>query len=245
VDPSTLDNITAYGSLATPVVLAVISAVFLFLRLRWEATRKREEDERATARQREEDERAAARQREEDERAAARQREEDERAAVRQREEDERAAARKQDDDARARAQRLEDEMRETRMDLAEKILMPFIDALNSSRQPNKRKGWRGARGRQPETPEIDIAEFRKVAFRLSLYGDDDVLKALNEFMQLAYSMEAGQHSDDPLLVLKPLGGLLLAIRRSAGNEDTSLGELEILEWMISDLRAITPKGHG
>ncbi len=153
-------------------------------------------------------------------------------------------ADRKREDDARARAQRLEDEMRETRMDLSEKILMPFINALNAARQPDQRSGRRGARGRQAETPEIDFAEFRKVAFRLSLYGDDEVIKAFNEFMQLAFSMEPGQHTDDPVSVLKPLGGLLLAIRRSAGNEDTSLGELEILEWMISDLRTITTDGQ-
>lgn len=154
-------------------------------------------------------------------------------------------AARKREDDARARAQRLEDEMRDTRMELGEKILMPFINALNAARQPEQRSGGRGARGRQAEAPDIDFAEFRKVAFRLSLYGDDDVFKAFNEFMQMAYAMDAGQHSDDPVSVLKPLGGLLLAIRKSAGNEDTTLGELEILEWMISDLRTIAAEEQG
>lgn len=135
--------------------------------------------------------------------------------------------------------------MRQTRMELAEKILVPFIDALNADRQTAPRTGRRGGRGRQPQAQEIDFAEFRRVAFRLSLYGDDDVVKALNDFMQLAFSMEPGQHTDDPVAVLKPLGGLLLAIRRSAGNEDTSLGELEILEWMISDLRSIASEQQG
>ena len=138
-------------------------------------------------------------------------------------------ANRKREDDARARAQRLEDETRETRMELAEKILMPFFDSLDAAREA--------------KTPNIDFREWRKMAFRLSLYGDDEVFKAFNRFMQLAYSMEQEQDSNDPLSVLQPLGGLLLAIRRSAGNKDTTLGELEILEWMISDLRTITSEG--
>lgn len=151
--------------------------------------------------------------------------------------------ARKREEDARNRAQRLEDEIRGTRTALYEKVLMPFINALNAARQPQPTRSGRGGRGQKTDTPEIDWAEFRKDAFRLSLFADDDVLKAFNDFMQLAYAMEAGESSNDPLSVLTPLGALLVAIRRSVGNEDTALGELEILEWMISDLRTITSEG--
>ena len=244
MDPSTLDNITAYGSLATPVVLAVFSVAFLFLRLRWEAARKQEEEERAAARQKEEDERAAARKQEEDERAAARQREEEERAAARQREEDERAAARKQEDDARARVQQLEDEIRGTRIELYEKVLAPFIDALNSAGQTQPQRRGRRGQGGQAGVPDINRQDFRRSAFRLSLFADDDVVRAFNDFMQFAYEMESSQDSVDPQAMLATLGRLLLAIRRSVGNADSSLSELEMLKWLISDIKVLESEGH-
>ena len=186
MEPSTLDDIATIATIVTPILLALI----LFLQRRFEAARKKEDDDRA-------------------------------------------------------RAQRLEDEMRETRMELGEKALEPFFEVLNATKQPEQARGRRSARSRQTDTPAIDFAEFRRIAFRLSLYGDDDVLKAFNRFMRLAYSMEGGQKSDDPESILRPLGGLILAIRKSAGNEATSLDELEILQWMISDLPTITSEGQG
>lgn len=153
-------------------------------------------------------------------------------------------AARKREEDARARAQRLEDEIRGTRIELYEKVLAPFIDALNSTGQTQTQRRGRGARGGQAGVPNIDWQEFRRSAFRLSLFADDGVVKAFNDFMQFAYEMESSQDSGDPRAMLSTLGGLLLAIRRSVGNEDSSLGELEMLKWLISDIQTIAPEGQ-
>lgn len=81
--------------------------------------------------------------------------------------------------------------------------------------------------------------EYREQGFRLSLVGSDPVVKAYNNLMQYFYNREntdsADEHSVVEMMVL--LGQFLLEIRRSMGNEDTRLQNLEMLEWFFSDAR--------
>ena len=82
--------------------------------------------------------------------------------------------------------------------------------------------------------------EYRKVGYKPSLIADDSIVRAYNKLMQFFYK---GQHEGleaKELLVrtsqwIKLLSVLLLEIRKSMGNQHTSLTNWEMIEWFMTD----------
>lgn len=165
-------------------------------------------------------------------------------------------AAQRREEGQRERAQRLEEGMRADRIQIYNEILKPFIALFSEvSRNANTDTRRRGGGGRSNRgQKDMDAAEimkspeYREAAFKLTLFASDDVVRAYNELLQFAYQAEnetgAEAESSEPqqtrtLQFLRTFGTLLLTIRRSVGNEATTLRDTEMLEWLITDLRSI------
>jgi hypothetical protein len=84
---------------------------------------------------------------------------------------------------------------------------------------------------------KISSLEYRRTGFKLALMGSDRVVRAYNELMQYIYNQTTSQSSSHTKILMNRLGDLLLEIRRSVGNQNTSLRNLEMLEWLINDIR--------
>lgn len=158
-------------------------------------------------------------------------------------------AAQQREEEQRERAQRLEEGMRADRIEVYDAILEPFIVMFADVRGETNTGGRRQKGKGQPKRSALEImrsTEYRTAAFKLSLFASDDVVWAFNNLMQFAYQMpdstESNSPSDDSnpqgtIELLRIFGELLLSIRKGVGNEDTQVGEFEMLEWLIIDLR--------
>jgi len=136
----------------------------------------------------------------------------------------------------------LENKLRDDRIEIYNQILEPFVillmpDAAWAQDKKNKNK----------DKSELAISkmlslEYRKLGFKLSLMGSDSVVKSYNNLMQYFYNMEENKSAENneflkEMLVL--LGTFLLEIRKSMGNEATSLDHWDMCEWWMSDTRKI------
>ncbi len=66
--------------------------------------------------------------------------------------------------------------------------------------------------------------------------GSDGVVKAYNELMQHFYRQgDESTKAPDHQHTMNLLGGFLLEIRKSMGNESTKLDYLQMLEWFITE----------
>jgi len=138
----------------------------------------------------------------------------------------------------------LEDQLRSDRVEIYNEILEPFIILLTTDAawqaDPKSRK-----RDKNQVAQEIMLSvAYRKKAFQMSLVGSDSVVKAYNDLMQFFYQRGDGSQptqSDDLKTIMKLLGGFLLAIRQSMGNESTKLDSWDMLEWFMTDARKWRP----
>lgn len=84
--------------------------------------------------------------------------------------------------------------------------------------------------------------DYRKLGFKLSLMGSDQVVKSYNNLMQYFYNMEVNKSTESENFLkkmLELLGTFLLEIRKNMGNESTSLDHWDMCEWWMSDTRKI------
>jgi hypothetical protein len=138
------------------------------------------------------------------------------------------------------RAHSLEDQLRSERVEIYNDILEPFIILLTTEvawqSNPKHRK-----RPKDEVAGEILLSvEYRKRAFQLSLIGSDEVVRAYNELFQFFYGHTGTDVSSSVTKgMMTRLGNLLLAIRKSAGNEATKLESLDMVEWIFSDARRL------
>jgi len=98
-------------------------------------------------------------------------------------------------------------------------------------------------------TMKLLSLEYRKLSFRLSLIGSDNVVKAFNNLYQYFYKNAENSEStiqsnptDKAKEMMSLIGLLLLEIRKSMGNEETQLNEWDMLEWFITDARKMKEK---
>lgn len=136
------------------------------------------------------------------------------------------------------RKQELEDALREGRLETYDTILEPFTILMTPDAvwraDPKNRNQDRVASA----TRIVQSIEYRKAAFRLSLFAADPVIRAYNEFYQyLAQVKLSGKEADSPEIMGR-LGAFLLEIRRSVGI-DTELDRFEMLEWFLPDARRL------
>ena len=136
----------------------------------------------------------------------------------------------------------LENKLRDDRIETYNEILEPFIITLMSDeawlsdkRNKNKDKGDLAA-------SKMLSLEYRKSGFKLSLMGSDMVVKSYNNLMQYFYNMEEGKTEESAgsmKIMIELLGTFLLEIRKSMGNEATSLDYWDMCEWWLKDTRNI------
>lgn len=132
----------------------------------------------------------------------------------------------------------LENQLREDRVAIYNDILEPFIIILMSDAAWEHNKQNKGKDKNEIATGKMLSLEYRKLAFKLSLVGSDQVVLAYNELMQFFYSQGDAPAAETGLKVMMELlGTFLLAIRRSMGNEFTKVTNWQMLEWFMKDVR--------
>lgn len=135
----------------------------------------------------------------------------------------------------------LENRLREERVEAYNQILEPFIILLMTD------AAWRhGNQNKGKDKHDLAMSklmslEYRKTASKLSLIAPDPVVRGYNNLMQFYYDLasverDAAQGAKASMALL---GDFLLEIRRSMGNEATTLTSLEMLEWFLTDARKI------
>ncbi len=137
---------------------------------------------------------------------------------------------------------KIEEKLRDDRIEIYDQILEPFVlllmpDSAWQSNPKNKNKD------KAKEATNILLSlNYRKVSFRLSLIGSDNVVQAFNDLFKHFYAMKNAQDaksSSNMENMMIRLGNFLLEIRKSMGNESTKLDNWSMLEWFIKDLDSI------
>jgi len=123
----------------------------------------------------------------------------------------------------------IENKLRADRIKIYNDILEPFIIILTPDLEENKE---------DKAIKIIKSLEYKKKGFQLSFTGDDYVLRSFNKLMQYFYN----NTETDPNKIMSLFGELLLAIRKSTGNEKTKLDNFEMLEWLIKDTKKLREK---
>jgi hypothetical protein len=139
--------------------------------------------------------------------------------------------------DQLSRVRELDDNMRSDRIATYNALLEPFFLLFTTEAAFSQDKAYKGKNKIELATSLMLSVEYRRIGFKLSLIANDDVVRAYNKLMQYFYQNEGSQA---PLEVqtstwIRLLGDLLLAIRRSMGNETTSLDRWEMIEWFMKD----------
>lgn len=135
----------------------------------------------------------------------------------------------------------LEEKLRNDRIEIYNKILEPFFlvfsteAVIQGSMKYPKDKMKTGAQLAGEKTLTLTYQEY---AFKLSLIGSDDVVRAFNNLMQVTYNPDQLSDNERGERLIMYIAVLLLEIRKSLGNEATKLHALEMLEWKISDMRS-------
>ena len=139
----------------------------------------------------------------------------------------------------RERREALYDNLRTERVEIYNTILEPFILLFISEASWNADPSRKGKEKRVLVEKSMFSTNYRKNAFLLMIVGTDQVARAYKDLMQSVFRVADGQMSPAQVSqVMALLGQLLLAIRRSAGNEATELDHIEMLEAFITDIRA-------
>ena len=103
------------------------------------------------------------------------------------------------------------------------RTLEPYIRLLTYA--DNKRKLEAAAK-------QVTSYEHRKALLEISFMGSDEVVRALNEYMQHAFH----SNSDDLVTSVERLCQLFLAIRKDLGNKETNLQPIDMLRSQIRDI---------
>ena len=124
-------------------------------------------------------------------------------------------------EELRATEERLRDERRKIYSEILDPYIRLFADL----------KG----QGPAQAIKKITSYDYRKTAFDLNLFGSDEVVRAYNGLMQYTYKAELLENPD-AVEMMQLWGSLLLAIRKSLGNDKTQLNERDMLRAMIKDI---------
>jgi len=135
------------------------------------------------------------------------------------------------------RIKELEDKLREDRITTYNAILEPFFLFFTTEAAFATDKKYKGQKKDEIAIQRMLSVEYRQLGFKLSLIADDAVVRAYNKLMQFFY------HSDkDPAPLEKKtvrwialMGDFLLEVRKSMGNQASSLDRWEMIEWFMSD----------
>ncbi len=130
---------------------------------------------------------------------------------------------------------KLEENLRSDRIEIYNQILKPYI--LTFSNYDNKNtKLKRKSTTKEDEAVKIILShEYRRACCQLVLIGSDEVVTSYNSLMQHFYSVN--DENQNSIKLMELLGDFLLAIRKSVGNDATTITNLGMLEWLIKDIK--------
>jgi hypothetical protein len=114
-------------------------------------------------------------------------------------------------------------------MDALDPLLKILISVNTNTSNSQKQKGKK-----EPSlVQKMNMPEYRRNAFHLLLFGDDNVVEAWNALWHELYK--------DPITVdniivhLDRIGELLVQIRKSLGHPDTNVEKRDMFKWFIKD----------
>ena len=134
----------------------------------------------------------------------------------------------------------LEDKLREDRIQAYYQILEPFVLLLTSTEAWLADPMNKGKDKEEIAKQKVLSLEYRQNASKLSLVGAVAVVKAYNNLMQYSFEINDVAYEtspDDGKQMIALVGHFLLEIRRSMGNEATTLDHWDMLEWFVTDAR--------
>lgn len=134
----------------------------------------------------------------------------------------------------------LENKLREDRITTYNQILEPFIILLTSDTAWKTDPKNKNKDKTQTAMQKLLSLDYREQGFRMSLVGSDSVVKSYNDLMQYFYSRgdQVGSATESDIKeMMALLGHFLLQIRKSMGNESTTLDNWDMLEWFLTDAR--------
>lgn len=136
-----------------------------------------------------------------------------------------------------ARIRELEDKLREDRIATYNALLEPFFMLFMSEAAFATDKKFKGQKKDEIAISRMLSVEYRHVAFKLSLVGNDEVVRAYNKLMQFFYQTESDPMPLEAKTVrwLALMGDLLLEIRKSMGNPTSRLDRWEMIEWFMKE----------
>lgn len=136
--------------------------------------------------------------------------------------------------------------MREDRIKVYYGILEPFILLLMTKTAWESEPKNRGKDKDQLATRMLLSLEYRQLAFRLSLIGSDAVVNAYIEltryFTSRDPSVPAGR--EEARMTIRLLSQFLLEIRRSMGNDQTTINQRQMVEWFVADKDLLKEAEH-
>ncbi len=132
------------------------------------------------------------------------------------------------------RTHRLEQEMREDRLKIYRKILEPLTLMFTKDENSSGSSSGFSKSNQEQATKIILSKEYREAAFDLTLFANDEVVRAFNALYQTSYTMKSDGSSTTDLIF--KMGDFYLSIRKSVGNETTNIKNHEMLRWMINDI---------
>ena len=136
------------------------------------------------------------------------------------------------------RIRELEDKLREDRIAIYNSLLEPFFLLFTSDAVFAQDPKYKNKKKNDVALGLMLTVEYRRVGFKLSLVAGDSVVRSFNKLMQHVYNAEQAEQSSverQTALWMRLLGELLLEIRKSMGNEATTLDRWEMLEWFLKD----------
>ena len=142
---------------------------------------------------------------------------------------------------------KLEEKLRDDRVEIYNRILEPFIVLFMSDAAWQSDRKLKGKDKSSYFTTSILSLEYRKTSLKLMLLGSDAVVKSFNDLMQFFYSFDDSVDSLPTNQISKAislLADFLLEIRRSMGNEATTIDNWGMLEWFLKDARKLRDAGQ-
>ncbi|MEX0772362.1 MAG: hypothetical protein WD038_04295 [Balneolales bacterium] len=123
--------------------------------------------------------------------------------------------------------QREQEKLHDDRRIIYSEILEPYIKLLTQSKSDAEI---------QNVARQITSLQYRKKAYEFTLIGDDNVVIAFNNLMQYAFNSNEEGSNLDTSGMMKLWGDLLLEIRKSVNNPNTSLTNRDMLRGFIKDI---------
>ena len=130
-------------------------------------------------------------------------------------------------------------QLSDKRQKLYSEVLEPWVIAITPDVVWNTDPATKGKDKQQLVQKAMLNMRYRQAMFQLTFVGTDEVVEALNDLMQHFYKAEANpqQQADRGRELAKLLAGLLFAIRKGAGNDETRLDKWSMLEPFMNDAR--------